>query len=218
MARCVASPAPPAGPLVELTATNALEPIASLLRKANVPTRLVSAEEHGCELRGKLVLNMLNAPNALLGKPLGALLLDRRACAQAAATMFELRSVYRALGLRVEPRRLRWLPFVLGALSLRAVSWALALTVALVEALTGASPLGGALSKSSTSEDIESGRPTEIEFLNGEVVRLGARAGVVTPANEAALRAVHALEVETQRAADDGQKQPPVHAASPLRA
>jgi 2-dehydropantoate 2-reductase len=42
---------------------------------------------------------------------------------------------------------------------------------------------------SSTAQDLARGKPTEIDHLNGYVVRQGEKLGVPTPAN----RALHAL-------------------------
>ena len=42
--------------------------------------------------------------------------------------------------------------------------------------------------KSSTAQDLARGKPSEIDFLNGHVVRKGAELGVATPTN-------HALQV-----------------------
>jgi 2-dehydropantoate 2-reductase len=47
---------------------------------------------------------------------------------------------------------------------------------------------------SSTGQDIAAGRATEIEDLNGYVVRRGAALGVATPFNEMAVRLVRILE------------------------
>jgi Ketopantoate reductase len=51
-----------------------------------------------------------------------------------------------------------------------------------------------ASNRSSMLQDVRSGRPTEIDWINGEVVRRGARHGVPTPVNEALLQLVEVLE------------------------
>jgi 2-dehydropantoate 2-reductase len=43
-------------------------------------------------------------------------------------------------------------------------------------------------------QDVERGRPTEIEAINGAVVREGARLGIPTPYNQALLSLVNARE------------------------
>ena len=59
-------------------------------------------------------------------------------------------------------------------------------------------------------QDLEAGRPTEIEFLNGELVRAGERCGVATPANRAVAtllrqvsKGVHHKKVATSMGATD---------------
>lgn len=47
---------------------------------------------------------------------------------------------------------------------------------------------------SSTAQDLQRGKPTEIEFLNGHVVRRGAEHGIPTPTNLALLVAVRLAE------------------------
>jgi 2-dehydropantoate 2-reductase len=50
-------------------------------------------------------------------------------------------------------------------------------------------------------QDMERGRPTEIDAINGAVVREGARLGVPTPYNQALLLLVQAhQEVSAQQA------------------
>ena len=44
------------------------------------------------------------------------------------------------------------------------------------------------------SQDIEHHRRTEIDFINGTVVRLGKKYGIPTPAHEMIVRLVHAKE------------------------
>ncbi|MBU1671637.1 MAG: ketopantoate reductase family protein [Actinobacteria bacterium] len=50
------------------------------------------------------------------------------------------------------------------------------------------------LHRSSMQEDIEQGRRTEIDALNGAVWRMGSEAGIPTPANELLTRMIHFLE------------------------
>jgi 2-dehydropantoate 2-reductase len=51
-----------------------------------------------------------------------------------------------------------------------------------------------ASNRSSMLQDVRSGRPTEIDWINGEVVRRGAHHGVPTPVNEALLKLLEVLE------------------------
>jgi 2-dehydropantoate 2-reductase len=48
--------------------------------------------------------------------------------------------------------------------------------------------------RSSMLQDLERGRPTEIDAINGEVWKRGVAHGIVTPANELLTRLVHARE------------------------
>lgn len=48
--------------------------------------------------------------------------------------------------------------------------------------------------KASMLQDVEAGRPTEVDFLNGAIVEWGARAGVATPLNRALWALVKGLE------------------------
>jgi len=47
---------------------------------------------------------------------------------------------------------------------------------------------------SSTAHDLRRGKPTEIDFLNGHIVRRGELLGVPTPANRLLWAAVKLLE------------------------
>ena len=51
-----------------------------------------------------------------------------------------------------------------------------------------------AANRSSMLQDVRNGRPTEIDWINGEVVRRGRRHSVRTPVNEALLQLVEVLE------------------------
>jgi 2-dehydropantoate 2-reductase len=48
--------------------------------------------------------------------------------------------------------------------------------------------------RSSTLQDLDRGRATEIDYLSGEIVQLARKAGVSAPANEFVTREVHRLE------------------------
>src|SRR5205807_745333 len=52
--------------------------------------------------------------------------------------------------------------------------------------------------RSSMLYALERGRPPEIDFLNGEIVRRGAALGVRTPVNAALVEAVRAIESRRQ--------------------
>jgi len=47
-------------------------------------------------------------------------------------------------------------------------------------------------------EDLERRRPTEIEYLNGEIIRLGEKHGVPTPVNRKIRELVRAAEIARQ--------------------
>jgi 2-dehydropantoate 2-reductase len=59
--------------------------------------------------------------------------------------------------------------------------------------------VGRADFRGSTWQSLARGRPTEIDYLNGEIVRLGARVGVETPYNTRIVRAVHVAEQTNTR-------------------
>jgi 2-dehydropantoate 2-reductase len=48
--------------------------------------------------------------------------------------------------------------------------------------------------RSSMLQDLERGRPTEVDAINGEVWRRGKRHGIVTPINEMLTRLIHLRE------------------------
>jgi hypothetical protein len=58
----------------------------------------------------------------------------------------------------------------------------------------GRSRLGGLPVRGSTWQSIVRGRPSEVDYLNGEIVRLGRRLGLPTPFNSHVVDVVHAVE------------------------
>jgi len=62
-----------------------------------------------------------------------------------------------------------------------------------------AKPEVGYNHKASMLQDVEAGRPTEIDYLNGGIVRFGREQGVATPLNEAIWALVKGVEQSWQQ-------------------
>jgi 2-dehydropantoate 2-reductase len=123
---------------------------------------------------GKLLLNLNNAVNALSGLPLRAQLLDRdlRRCM---ATLID-EALAALAAARIAPARLtplppRWLPTVLR------------LPTPVFRTLAARMLRIDDQARTSMALDLAAGRPTEVDLLNGEVVRLAARHGTAAQAN-----------------------------------
>ena len=170
--------------MIEAIAPTA-DAVCELLAAAGLATR-TSANFVGVQW-GKLLLNLNNPLNALSGLPLRQQLAERGWRLILAALMREALMVMRAAGIR--PQRAAalppaWLPGVLGlpdALFLRLASSMLRLDPK---------------ARSSMAEDLERGRATEVDYINGEVLRLAAASGVTAPLNEALVALVHQAERE----------------------
>ncbi|MEU3822253.1 2-dehydropantoate 2-reductase [Streptomyces sp. NPDC030392] len=133
----------------------------------------------------KLLMNLNNAVNALSGLPLREQLGTRvyRRCL--ALCQEEALAAYRAEG--VVPARLGPVP----------ASWTprlLRLPDAVFRRVAAASLRVDARARSSMWEDLERGRPTEIDSLQGEVVALASRHGLPAPVNARLVRLVREAE------------------------
>ncbi|MCC3761833.1 2-dehydropantoate 2-reductase [Glycomyces sp. TRM65418] len=138
----------------------------------------------------KLLLNLNNPVNALSGLPLKTQLSQRdyRRCLGIAVR--EALEVFRAAGIR--PAKTagldsRLLPLLFGlpdAVFTRAAAKMLAMDP---------------LARSSTWDDLEAGRPTEVDYLNGEIAALAAERGRTAPVNERLAALVHAAEAGGRR-------------------
>jgi 2-dehydropantoate 2-reductase len=62
------------------------------------------------------------------------------------------------------------------------------------EAITGLLKRCGAHAKSSMLQDVEKGRRTEIDVINGAIVEAGQRLGIATPYNDAMVKLIKSLE------------------------
>lgn len=130
---------------------------------------------------GKLMLNMLNGPNAISGVPLLRMLGDQSSCALAAGAMQELATAYRRTDRSMRPRGAYLLPWVYWLFSLSWVQALLHHACALGQRFLGVDLLATSVAKSSMLEDTEAGRELELDVLHGEAVRLCTLAGLHSP-------------------------------------
>ncbi len=133
----------------------------------------------------KLALNMNNALNGLSGLPLKRQLFDRPWRRILAAQIDELLRVTKAAGIALPPIegvRPRTIPTIL-----RLPDTLFGLVARRMLAIDPAAT-------SSMAEDLAAGRPTEIDYLQGAVVRLAEVHGTSAPISEAVISAVHETE------------------------
>ncbi len=123
---------------------------------------------------GKLLLNLNNSVNALSGLPLRAQLLDRDLRVCTAALVAEALSVLRRAGIQpasLAPLPASWLP------------WMLRLPTPLFRLVAARMLRIDAQARSSMADDLARGRTTEVDAINGEVMRLATRARTMAPRN-----------------------------------
>ncbi|GGR88840.1 2-dehydropantoate 2-reductase [Streptomyces aureoverticillatus] len=133
----------------------------------------------------KLLMNLNNAINALSGLPLRDQLGLRAYRRCLALCQREALAAYRAAGVtpaRLGPTAPGITPYVLG------------LPDAVFRRVAAASLKIDARARSSMWEDLQRGRPTEIDSLQGEIVALAAAHGQSAPANARLVALVHAAE------------------------
>jgi 2-dehydropantoate 2-reductase len=139
---------------------------------------------------GKLLLNLNNPVNALSELPLREELLSRGYRRAFAALQSEALQVLEAA--RIEPAKLTplppaWLPAVLR------------LPTPLFRLLAARMLRIDAKARSSMSDDLAYGRPTEVEALCGEVVRMARGLGLDAPVNARMAKLVHEQRLLPQR-------------------
>jgi 2-dehydropantoate 2-reductase len=149
------------------------------------PARLRLAADMPAIAWGKLLINLNNAVNALSGRTLLDQLKERDYRRVVAASIVEALAVLD--GAKIEPAKIgpvppRLLPHVIGSPDLLFNN--LFLKVQKIDAKA----------RSSMYDDLAAGRPTEIDYLNGEVVILGNKVGVPTPVNAAIVSLIRQRE------------------------
>lgn len=133
----------------------------------------------------KLLVNLGNAVSALSGAPTREILLTPGYRKVVAALVEEAHEVLHDAGMR--PARLRGVP-------VRLMPTVLRLPTALVRLVTRAQMKVDPEARSSMWQDLDRGRPTEVEYLNGEIVRIAERVGRAAPLNRRMVELVHDAE------------------------
>lgn len=150
----------------------------------------------------KLLLNLNNALPAATGMPLEEIYADARLRRLGVLLIREGAGVIRQKGISLAP--LPGVPLLLVRLvTMLPLSPAGRLAAARIRRAGTSADSAEALI-GSTLQSLRRGKPTEIDYLNGEVVRLGGETGTAVPLNEAIVRIVHDIEENgTYRSADE---------------
>ena len=133
---------------------------------------------------GKLIINLNNAVNALSGRTLLEELSERDYRRVVAACQREGLTLLARAGIRAgrsEGMPMRLLPFLM-----ESPNW-------LFGVLLKARKVDGH-ARSSMSDDLAQGRKTEVEYINGELVKLAERLGADAPVNRAIVSLIHWAE------------------------
>ncbi len=149
----------------------AVEPFLAAFAAAGLPLRRYG--DMRAVLWSKLLLNLNNAINALAGVPLKEELAQRAFRRCIALAQRELLALLDASG--IVPARLKLPP--------RLIPTLLSVPDAVFRVLAGRMLAIDPLARSSMWEDLQAGRTTEIDWLNGEVVRLAQSLGRNAPVN-----------------------------------
>ena len=161
----------------------ALRHVRTLFARAGLPLQL--RRDMPAVLWAKLLLNLNNAVNALSGLPLKTELDERDFRRVLAAAQREAITLLKSHGqtlARLTPLPPAWMPALLEVPD--AVFRIAAARMLAIDPLA----------RSSMWEDLEAGRGTEVDFINGEVVALATARGRRAPVNALLVRLVHAAE------------------------
>jgi 2-dehydropantoate 2-reductase len=135
----------------------------------------------------KLLFNLNNAVNALSGLPLQQELAQRdyrRCLALAQAEALALLAQAGIKPARLTPLPARWIPALLRLPD--------ALFARLARKMLAIDPLA----RSSMADDLDAGRKTEIDWINGEVIGLAERLGQRAPVNARLVSLIKAAEID----------------------
>ncbi len=160
-----------------------LEPFLPVFERAKLPLKQHAAFRP--VQWGKLLLNLNNAINGLSGLPLREELSQRAYRQCLALAQSEALRAMKAAGIRpapLTPLPPQWVPHLL------------ALPDRLFLLIAGKMLSVDASARSSMIDALDAGRTTDVDWLNGEIVRLAARAGLAAPVNARLAELIHAAE------------------------
>jgi 2-dehydropantoate 2-reductase len=139
---------------------------------------------------GKLLINLNNAVNALSGKSLLEQLSDRDYRRVVAASQVEALAVLQEAGIR--PAKLGPIPPDLLPYAIAAPDLLFRNTILKAQRIDRDA-------RSSMADDLAAGRRTEIDYLNGEVVKLARSVRMRAPVNEAIVALVKQAEAGVEK-------------------
>lgn len=139
---------------------------------------------------GKLLINLNNAISGLSGLPLREELSQRAYRRCLALAQEEALAAMAAAGIR--PARLTPLPPALVPWLLRLPDW---LFLRLAKNMLAIDPAA----RSSMIDALDAGKKTDVDWLNGEIVRLAEKNGLAAPVNRRLVALIHASERDTRR-------------------
>lgn len=171
-----------AGQIMIETST-ALAPWLMLFSRAGLP--LQQQVNFDAIQWGKLLINLINAVNALSGVPLKTQFSQRGYRRCMAALIDEGRTILEAAGIH---------PAKVVKLGPRMLPLVLRLPDALFRKVAAPMLQIDPEARSSMWEDLEAGRRTEIDYLNGAVVALAASIGRTAPVNQRIVSLIRAAE------------------------
>lgn len=158
-----------------------LVPFAPLFTRAGLP--LIQHADLRPVLWAKLMLNLNNAVNALANIPLRAQLSQRGFRECLALAQSEMLSLIASAAMpplaRLSPLPATWIPSILR------------LPDPIFRVVAGSMLRIDPVARSSMSDDLALGRAPEVDWLNGEVVRLAESQGRVAPINRALCTLIH---------------------------
>ncbi|MEZ5872737.1 MAG: 2-dehydropantoate 2-reductase [Nitratireductor sp.] len=176
------------GSIVLADTPGALE-LSALLNGSAIPAD-VSRDIRGIKW-GKLLMNLNNAVNALSGLPLKAQLSNREHRVLLAGCIAEALAVMRKA--RITPARVGKVPPALMPGLLR-------LPDPVFRVLAAGMLKMDEEARSSMADDLMRGREPEIDFLQGEIVRLGKSLGMETPVNARVVASIRQLFADRKAA------------------
>lgn len=173
---------------LEVADSRVLDPWLPVFEEAGLP--LQRHTDMPAVLWSKLLLNLNNAVNALSGVPLKAELSQRAYRRCVAMAQRETLALLEAAGIR--PAKITALPPHWLPAALSVPDW---LFRRLGNRMLAIDPLA----RSSMWEDLERGRRTEIDWINGEVLRLAERLGRQAPVNARMVELIRDAEAGGRR-------------------